>query len=211
MRRLALVLSLLLAAAAAQAQSVAYTGRMGDRAVLLIDGQPRTLKPGDSAQGVKLIAVDERGAQLEWGGARHTLMLGSGPSRGGAGSPAGGDRIVLTAVTGGHFVASGSIRGAAMRFLVDTGATGVAMSVQQAEAAGVPWRQGTPVAVSTANGTVAAYRVLLDRVRVGDVELNGIEGVVVEQAMPMVLLGNSFLSRFQMERTNDQLVLTRRY
>ena len=50
----------------------------------------------------------------------------------------------------------------------------------------------------------------LDSVRIGDVEIYGVDAVVVPDGMPYVLLGNSFLSRFQMRRDNDQMVLERR-
>ena len=65
--------------------------------------------------------------------------------------------------------------------------------------------------MSTANGVVAAWKVRLDSVRIGDVEVHGVDAVVAPHAMPYILLGNSFLTRFQMRRDNDQLVLERRY
>jgi aspartyl protease family protein len=46
---------------------------------------------------------------------------------------------------------------------------------------------------------------------VGDVELHEVEASVLPAEMPVVLLGNSFLSRFQMKRENDTMVLERRY
>ena len=58
---------------------------------------------------------------------------------------------------------------------------------------------------------VQAWRVRLDSVRVGDVVVYGVEGVVSAGSMPMVLLGNTFLSHFQMTRTNDQMVLDKRF
>ena len=64
--------------------------------------------------------------------------------------------------------------------------------------------------MSTANGSVQGYRIKLDSVRVGDVEVFGVDAVVTPQAMPYMLLGNSFLTRFQMLRENDQMTLTRR-
>ena len=61
------------------------------------------------------------------------------------------------------------------------------------------------------NGVAQGWRMRLDSVRVGDVELRGVDAIVTPQPMPYVLLGNSFLNRFQMRRDGDQMVLIRRY
>jgi aspartyl protease family protein len=55
------------------------------------------------------------------------------------------------------------------------------------------------------------YQVKLSSVRVGEVEVYDVDASVLPLAMPTVLLGNSFLTRFQMTRQNDQMVLERRY
>ena len=63
---------------------------------------------------------------------------------------------------------------------------------------------------AAANGPVAVQRITLTRVRVGDVEVANVEAVVVPATMPYVLLGNSFLTRFQMRRENDVMRLEAR-
>ena len=68
-----------------------------------------------------------------------------------------------------------------------------------------------PVRVSTANGMATGYRVVLSSVRVGEVQVFEVGAIVLPQAMPYILLGNSFLTRFQMQRNNDQLTLERRF
>ena len=65
--------------------------------------------------------------------------------------------------------------------------------------------------VVTANGYVTSYRVPLNSVRIGDVEVFNVDATVVQAGLPAVLLGNSFLARFQMKQENDQLVLEKRY
>ncbi|MEN9538708.1 MAG: hypothetical protein RLZZ126_943, partial [Pseudomonadota bacterium] len=60
-------------------------------------------------------------------------------------------------------------------------------------------------------GPARGWRVKLSSVKVGDVEVYEVDGIVTETPMPHVLLGNSFLTRFQMNRTNDQLMLLKRY
>jgi aspartyl protease family protein len=162
---------------------------------------------------VKVLSVSPTEAVVEVGGQRRTVALGASPvSLGGSGASAGsGTRIVLTAGSGGHFLTQGAINGRATQFMVDTGASVVAMGQGEARRLGVNFSSGQPSRVQTANGVVTAYRVMLSSVRIGDVEVFGVEAVVVPQDMSHILLGNSFLTRFQMKRENDLLVLDRRY
>jgi len=196
---------------AAHAQTVAFSGRMGDRALLVIDGAPRTLAVGASQAGVKLLSANANEAVVERSGQRTTLPLGGSPvSLAGKASEGTGRQIVLTAGPGGHFVTSGSINGRAARFLVDTGATVVAMGQADAERLGLDYRSGARGTVNTANGPVTVQRAVLDVVRVGDVQVYAVEAVVLPSAMEHILLGNSFLNRFQMKRDNERMTLERK-
>lgn len=201
------------AALPASAQSVAMTGSMGSKALLVIDGgAPKALAAGESHRGVKVVAVRADQVTVEVGGKRQNIDLGGAPvSIGGGGGGAGGTQIVLTASSGGHFVTSGSINGRATQFMVDTGATSVAMSADEARRLGINFEQGEPGQGSTANGLIPIWRVSLRSLRIQDVEVQGVDAVVVPSGMPHVLLGNSFLTRFQMKRENDMLTLTRRF
>jgi aspartyl protease family protein len=204
----------LLASGAAGAQSVALQGMLGSRALLIVDGgTPRTVAPGDTHQGVKVVSTSGDQAVVEIAGKRHTLRVGDSPASVGArtGSNARGTRIVLTAGSGGHFMAQGSINGQAVQFMVDTGATSVAMGVPDAQRIGLNYRAGQPGWGGTANGMVTMWRVKLNSVRIGDVEIHDVDAAVLASGMSHVLLGNSFLNRFQMKRDNDQMVLERRY
>lgn len=211
------LLALLLAVALsgpALAQTVALQGMLGNRALLIVDGAtPKAVPPGESHQGVRVVSTSGDEAVLEINGKRHTLRVGDAPAsvggRGGGGPR--GSRIVLTAGTGGHFMTLGAINGRTVQFMVDTGATMIAMGAADADRMGLNYRSGQQGQLSTANGVVAAWKVRLDSVRIGDVEVHGVDAVVAPQAMPYILLGNSFLTRFQMRRDNDQLVLERRY
>lgn len=203
-----------LASAVAQAQSVAMTGGMGSRALLVINGgQPKAMAAGDTHQGVKVVSVSSEQAVVEIGGKRQTVRMGEGPvSVGGSGGGGGGgSEIVLTAGQGGHFFTLGSINGRSVNFVVDTGATLVSMSVAEARRIGLKFENGEQGYSSTANGVVRSYRVKLGSVRIRDVEIQNVDASVSEGAMPFVLLGNSFLTRFQMKRDNDQLTLVKRY
>lgn len=200
------------AAGGAWAQSVALQGMLGSRALLLIDGgAPRSLAVGDSAQGVKLVSVGADSAVVEIAGKRVALRLGESPASLGERGQASSGRISLPADGGGHFMGSGSINGRPVQFLVDTGASTVALSVADAERIGLAFREGPSVRVGTANGLAQGWRVKLASVRIGDVEVYDVDAIVTPQGMPFVLLGNSYLNRFQMRRDNDQMVLDRRY
>lgn len=208
------LLALLLAAAwgVAAGQSVGLQGMLGSKALLIVDGAaPKAVGPGETHMGVKVVSTAGDQAVVELGGKRHTLRVGDAPaSVGGGGSPRG-NKIVLPVGSGGHFMAQGAINGRAMQFMVDTGASAVGMSQADAERAGVNYRSGRQVPIGTANGVVPGWVVKLNSVRIGDVEVHEVDAIVTPAFMPYVLLGNSFLSRFQMQRNNDQMVLERRY
>jgi aspartyl protease family protein len=202
----------LLACAAAFSQTVSMSGSLGDKALLIIDGAPRTVASGATVQGVKLVSVSGNDAVVEIKGKRLTVSMGGAQvNLGGGSASAGGSQIVLTAGSGGHFMTSGSINGRAVRFVVDTGATNVSMSIAEAEQLGIDYRKGQRGFVSTANGNVPAYQVRLGEVRIGDVLVYDIEATVIPAQMEFILLGNSFLTRFQMKRENETMTLSKRF
>jgi aspartyl protease family protein len=205
---------LALTACAAGAQTVTLQGMLGSKALVIVDGEaPRSLAAGESFKGVKILSVLGDQAVIEVEGKRQTLRVGDAPaSVGGGGAGGRGTRIAIPVGSGGHFMAQGAINGRAVQFMVDTGATSVAMGMREADRLGIDYRKlGVPGLGDTANGTVPIWRVKLSSVRVGDVEVFAVDGVVLGASMPYVLLGNSFLTRFQMKRDNDMLVLERRY
>ena len=208
----AALLPLALAAGLARAESVMLTGTIGSRAILMVDGgAPRTVAPGEKLGNVRLVSVQGDQAVVEVSGQRSTLRMDTPVSVGGGGGGLNGTRIVLPANSGGHFLTPGSINGRTVNFMVDTGATLVAISAADALRIGLEYKKLQPVRINTANGIGQAYRVKLTAVRIGDVEVYDVDGLVSEQPMPYVLLGNSFINRFSMTRDSDQMVLQKRY
>lgn len=201
--------------ASAWAQSVALSGVAGGKALVVIDGAaPRFLSAGQSHQGVRVVSVQGESATVEVGGQKRLLRVGEAPVSVGSGGPSGdgaGQRIVLTADGQGHFMSSGLINGKTVQFMVDTGATNVILSEADAKRINLAFDKGQRVGVSTANGQVVGHMLRLQSVKLGDVQVYDVPAIVLPQAMPFVLLGNSFLTRFQMLRQNDQLTLERRY
>ena len=202
------LLSCLLATTGAQAQSVSLAGRMGDRALLVVNGQPLTVAVGGSAGGVKLLRWAGDEAEVEVAGVKSRLRVGSTHAQGGgARAPSAAREIVMTAGSGGHFMPTGAINGQVVRFVVDTGATLVALGQDEALRLNLDLSNARAGVSQTANGPVPVRIVVLDRVRVGEVEISNVGAVVMPQPMPFILLGNSFLSRFQMRRDNDVMRL----
>lgn len=213
-KRLLLAIAGMAIAPLVSAQSVTLSGMMGSKALLIVDGNPpKLVAPGDSFRDIRVVSTDGDQAVLEIAGKRHTLKVGDSPSSvgGGSGDAEGGKRIVLTASSGGHFMATGQINGSTVQFMVDTGATMVAMSIADANRIGINYQSGQRGTVGTANGTAPAWRVKLQSVRIGDVVVYQVDALISPASMPFVLLGNSFLSHFQMNRTNDQMVLDKRF
>ncbi len=203
-------LLVLLLALPAWAVDVSLVGVFpGKAAVLQIDGgAPTTVRVGRAARGVTVVAVEDTRAVVEIGGKRLTLLLGQYAS---SAFSSDRQRITLAADPRGHFFADGSVNGGVVRFLVDTGASTVALPGSDANRLGIDYRKGPRGIIQTAGGNVIAYRVKLDRVKVGGIELNNVDGVVLEQGLDIALLGMSFLNRVEMQRDGQSMVLTRRY
>ncbi len=219
MRRLAQLGAVWLASlgAMAQAQDVALTGLTSDKALLVIDGAtPRFVSAGQSAQGVKVLSVGPDQAVVEVHGQRRTLQMGQSPMpMGGAGNAGGSSAsertITLVADAQGHFQSEGQINGKSTRFLLDTGATVLTVSETEAKRLGLPYQQGQRARIRTANGDIIGYQLSLNTVRLGSYTGYNVAAVVLPADLPFVLLGNSFLARFNMRRENDRMILEPRY
>ena len=215
LRRMGLMLSVAVASSSALGQSVALTGVLGSKALLVIDGSaPKALAVNESHKEVRLLQISGDSAVVDIKGQRQTVHLGAAPvsvgSRGGIGGAARSGRLVLIADSRGHFVDRGYINGKTMQYMVDTGASLIGIGQADAERMGLPFQKGIPVMVRTANGNTQGWRIKLDTVRVGDITVYGVDAVVSPQPMPFVLLGNSFLSQLHMIRQGNEMVLEMR-
>lgn len=201
----------LILAATAHATDVEISALFNGKAMLSINqGSPRVVSVGQTIDGVKLLSANSSGAVLEVDGKKQTLNLGQSIST----AQVSGNKpsIKLEADGGGHFLTYGSINGRPVKFLVDTGATWIAISSAHARAMGIDLDKAQRGAVTTASGYARSYRVILSNVKVGDISLNLVEAAVIDN-MPgdVALLGNSFLSRLEMKRQGTVLTLTKNY
>jgi aspartyl protease family protein len=207
------IIGALLAPWLAYAQTVSMAGSIGDsKALLMINGAPHTLAVGSTIKGVTLKRVTQGQAEVEVAGKTLLVVMGGAPASvgGGGGSNANGREILIAAGPGGHFVTSGQINGKPVQFMVDTGATSVAMGRSEAERLGIDWKSGQPGMSQTAGGVVVTSAVSLTSVRIGDVEVFGVNAMILPVEMPFVLLGNSFLSRFSLRRDSNVMKLEKR-
>ncbi len=109
----------------------------------------------------------------------------------------------------GHFYADAGVNGARVNFLVDTGASVVALTASDARAAGLLWSAADvePVAQG-ASGPVHGVRVSLDRLALGGHEARDVSAIIVPEGLPVSLLGQSFLATVQPVRIEqDRMVL----
>jgi aspartyl protease family protein len=188
-------------------------GLFKDRAVVQIGERQRVLRPGETTpEGVRLISANAREAVLEVDGRRGTFPLGTRIGTQFATADQRGPAIRLWPDQGGTYTVAGSINGFHVTFLVDTGATKVAMNAVEAKRLGIDYRViGKPSMAATASGVVKTYEVVLDRVRVGEIELQRVEAGVIDGPHPReVLLGMSFLGRLDMSRSGKTLELHKR-
>lgn len=191
--------------AAPAAPTVMVMSLAPDRAELAINGTSiRTLRSGEtSPEGVRLVSATRTEALIEIEGRQYVFTLG------GTNAPQAAIRADRT----GHFWATAYINGAATPVLIDTGATLVAIPAPTAARMAIPYGSGQRVTLRTVSGVREGYRVTLASVRIGDITLYNVEGVVMAggtDGLEAVLIGMSFLNGVEMHRAGDTLTLTQR-
>jgi aspartyl protease family protein len=197
----------------AAAADVALIGVIGDKAaVLAIDGgDPKTVKVGNSWRGITVLSVEKERATVEIDGKPRILQRGV-HYRNADAATLGRGKVLLAADPRGHFYIEGAVNRVPVRFLVDTGATMVSLPQREADRLGLDYRKGRRGTSHTANGPATVYLVRLDAIRIGGIELHGIDALVHEGAgLEQALLGMSFLNRVSMQRDGGTMTLIQRF
>ena len=213
MRTLIFMLFALLAGQALAEPSVRVVGLFPNAAVINIDGQRTLLKVGqEGPMGLQLISADSRSAVLSINGRQQRMELSRDYNQGGYSTPEK-QRLIIARGRGGHYWVNGSVNGSSMPFLLDTGASAVALNAVQARRLGIDFMaSGKPMQVTTASGVERGWQVTLRSVKVGAIEVLGVEAIVLEGNFPAdALLGMSFLNRIGWRQEQDALVLEAKY
>jgi len=190
---------------------ITISGLFKDKAIIELDGKRRVLSTGStSPEGVTVISVNSQEVVLEIEGERKRYGLG-GHIGNSYKSPVSGKTVTIAPDAQGMYRVNGSINGFQVTFLVDTGATLLSMNRQQALRLGLQYKlHGKESLASTASGLDRIYIVGLKKVRVGDIELSNIQAAIHDGDFPaVILLGNSFLNRVDLQRHGRILRLTK--
>lgn len=209
LQSIASVLVLFFSLTAIAQSNVRVVGLFPNAAVLSIDGQRTLVKAGQTGpQGIKVVSADSRSAVLSIDGVRSTHTLSRDYGSGGFATPEK-RRLTISKGAAGHYWVTGSVNGNSVPFMVDTGASTIAMNAAQAQRLGLDFKNtGTPVMVNTASGTEQAWRVYLNSVKLGAIEVLGVDAMVLDSAFPQdVLLGMSFLSRVSWREEQGALIV----
>ncbi len=212
---LLLIISMMMVQAYADTR-VNVVGLFNNKALIIINGgSPQNIRAGQTKNGVKLISANSNAATFIVEGKRKTLKMGQAASVGGrsASSSSGGvnSPVNLYADSRGHFYGKLTINGASLKYLIDSGATTVALNSGDAKYAKIDFANGRKVNMSTANGIVQAREVTLNTLKIGTIILHNIRATVLEGGSPsIVLLGMSAQNKLNVRRENSILTLTKK-
>ncbi len=197
--------------------SIQVVGLFKNTAIVIIDDEQRVLKVNQpSPEGLILKSADSKKAIIEHNGQLITLTMNDNAptsfsqdfSKNETSVNSPKKSLNLLRQPDGMYRVRGTINNISVMFLVDTGATSIAMNHLTAQKIGVPFRTGEKIRAATASGIVEAFRVNLSSVRVGDLELKNVEGAVIVGSQPdQVLLGMSFLGQFKIEHNGANMII----
>jgi len=207
-RILIVTLLLFLPATLPAGNDISILALFKDKALVRIDGRQVVLVAGQPREGVLLVSSNSREAIIEIDGVRASYGLDNAISSTYAG-PSGRRTVSITPDEQGMYWVDGSINGHPVQFVVDTGATLISMNRQHAARLGIDYlARGEKNSTVTASGQDTIYVVMLDRVKVGDLQFSDVTASVHDSDFPQViLLGNSFLNRVDMRREGGLLQL----
>jgi len=183
-----------------------------NKAMVSINDKQHLLKVGESAiSGVKLINATAKYAVLEVNGKRSKYNLGNRVRASYAKTEK--KKVQIYRDGQGLFKTVGSINGYTVNFLVDTGASVIALNSALAKRLGLQYKlKGEETMVATASGKALAYSVDLDQVKIGEIMLRNIDAVIIEGNDPETpLLGMSYLGRLKMNNDEQYLELEEKF
>ena len=195
-------------------ENIIINGLFKDKVVATIDGRQQILKKNKlTAEGVKLIKSNSKEAIIEIDGISKIFTLDE--KIGNTFKTTSDDkntisirnRAIIKGDANGMYLTKGQINGKTVEFLIDTGATYVSMSSDLAKQLKIKYEKGNKIQLETAKGMSIAYEIKLKKVKVGDIELYNILGVVSDDMPSITLLGMSFLRKLDMKRKGKTMIL----
>ncbi len=200
-----------LAGAPAESVPVTIVGLFKDRAVIRTAAGERLLKAGDTTpEGVTLISANAREAVVFYQGERHTLGLSRQAAGSGGYTRATIARVAIPADSLGQYRIRGAINNRFVDFLVDTGASVVALSSVAADGLGIDYRKGQAGTVQTAQGSAESYFVTLPTVTVAGITVHNVQAAVIMGSYPVdILLGMSFLRQVSISEEGGVMTLVK--
>jgi aspartyl protease family protein len=205
-----LLLSVLLIwASQLQATDLRVVALFNNKVMVELEGKRVMLEAGKPVDGIELVSSDFEAAVFRIDGKEQTLGLSDRVSSSYTRHRAMEVRIPQR---NGSYQTRGEINGRSVELIVDTGATSVALSQATASRLGIDLKDARRSGMAeTASGLVRSWLVLLDTVRVGEIEQRNVEAAVLSGAYPSkILLGMTFLQRVQMEHQGSVMVLRER-
>ncbi len=208
---ISLFIGLMLSPAMAQQDSVKVIALFNNKALLMVNGEQKIVKKGETFNGVKLESSSSRGALIRFSdGQEKMLNINQSISHGFAVPDK--SKVTVYANQSGMFMIQGRINGRSTQFLLDTGATSVAISQDEADRLGLPYESSQRKYVSTASEVVPVWNITLDHVTVGDISVANVDAVVLEGSQPRnPLLGMSFLQHLKLNRNGTVMTLEQKY
>jgi aspartyl protease family protein len=186
---------------------VEVVGLFKNRAVVRVPAGEVMLKVGETKQGVTLLSADAIQAHLQYKGQDYQLSLSNRVA--GEFRRAESAHVAISSDQFGQYHIRGAVNNRFTSFLVDTGASVVAISSRDATAMGLDYSKGEKGVIHTAQGTTDSYFVNLEEVVVAGITAYNVQAAVIEGEYPVdPLLGMSFLRHVRMEENQGVLTLT---
>jgi aspartyl protease family protein len=190
---------------------VEVVGLFKNQAVVQVGEIQRLIKVGQtSPEGVELLSANTSEAKVRYRGEIHTLSLSKRVHSGFR--QAEKASVTIPSDDMGQYRVRGSINAQYVNFLVDTGASVLAMSSREAGRLGIDYTRGERGQVQTAQGTTESYFVIIDKVSVAGITAHNVQTAVIDGNYPVeILLGMSFLRQVTMQENSGVMTLTQKF
>jgi aspartyl protease family protein len=201
-----------------QAMEFSLEALFPGKAMINLDGKRMILKAGQEKKGILLISTDTyaQTAEFEVNNVREIYAMSR--QIGGGYQEVKAKEVMIRPDVRGNYLTQGLINGKRVDFLVDTGASSIALSQSLAKSLGINYQlNATKIKVKTASAIVDAYQVKFDNVAIEGIKLTNVDGIVIPDSQPIAnqkefaLLGMSFLGRLELEQKQNLMLLRQNF